>query len=171
MLFPGLGSVPESEVPRPLESGCTRALMLPCSAAPPLLRSLPAAVRTQRVGQSEGPHPGTGAQRRSSAVPASLALLGGKGLRGKGLPLLCGGSPGRVTAYSSCLLEAAPAPSPRGSAWCLCLEPGPWSAHRATLRGGGCSIPGNTADFQILPCRVARGISTNRGWGKPAFLG
>lgn len=64
--------------------------------------------------------------------------------------------------------EAQPGASACGGAW---LEPGPWSAYCDTQRGRACLIQGNTANFQILPCRVVRGISTNRGWGKPGFLG
>lgn len=118
MLFCSLENVPESEVPRPLEPGCTRALMLPCSAAPPLLCLLPSAVRTQCVWRSEGRTPGYGVRvrTRGSAVPASPARLEGKGCegKGKGLSLLCGGSPGTVTAHGQLPAAGSPSPQPAG---------------------------------------------------------
>lgn len=136
MLFLSLGNVPESEVPRPLESGCTGALMLSCSSALPHHLSsacYPREFGHNVSGRARGCTPGTCAHTGSSTVPASPALVGGKGLRGKGLSLLCGGSPGRVAAYRQLPPEGSPSPQPtgpgsgsaaqpRGSAWCICLR-------------------------------------------------
>lgn len=116
-------------------------------------------------------------EQHSAGIPGTA---GRERLRGTGLSLLCDGSPGRVTAHRQ-LPPGAMQPlgpcsgsvaRPRGSARCICLQrslAGAWPAI-STQRGGACLIPGNMANFQILPCRVARGIITNRGWGKPGFL-
>lgn len=153
--------------------------MLHCSSALP--SSPPPAPRGSLDTTCPAERGAVPQERRSQEEQRCAGIPGTAGRKRdarKGFSLLCGGSPGRMSAHRQLPLGAAPAPSPQPPRLSLvhlpAEEPG-WSLargqHNVTQRGGACLIPGNTANFQILPCRVARGISTNRGWGKCGFLG